>query len=41
LREFYSKRMPAHLVPREIVLLAELPKSASGKVSKRRLTAAS
>jgi len=41
LREFYSKRMPAHLVPREIVVLAELPKSASGKVSKRRLTAAS
>jgi len=41
LREFYGKRMPAHLVPREIVVLAELPKSASGKVSKRRLTAAS
>ena len=41
LREHYAKRMPAHLVPREIVILSELPKSASGKISKRRLTAAS
>jgi acyl-CoA synthetase (AMP-forming)/AMP-acid ligase II len=37
LRTFYESRIPAHLVPKEIVLVPELPKNAAGKVLKRAL----
>jgi len=37
LREFCRQRMPAHLIPRDIVIVSELPKSNSGKVLKREL----
>ena len=37
LREFCRQRMAAHLIPRDIVIVSELPKSNSGKVLKREL----
>jgi fatty-acyl-CoA synthase len=36
-RAFCKRRMPSHLVPREIVVLPELPKSSAGKVLKQQL----
>jgi long-chain acyl-CoA synthetase len=38
-REFCKRRMPPHLVPKEVVIMQALPKSASGKVIKRDLKA--
>jgi acyl-CoA synthetase (AMP-forming)/AMP-acid ligase II len=38
LRAYYEARLPAHLVPKEIVVVPALPKNASGKISKRALT---
>jgi len=37
LRLFCKERMPFQLVPREIVVLAALPKNSSGKVLKQNL----
>jgi acyl-coenzyme A synthetase/AMP-(fatty) acid ligase len=31
--------MPAHLVPREVVVMQDLPKNSAGKVIKRQLKA--
>ena len=36
-RTFCKRRLAAHLVPREIVVLPELPKSSAGKVMKQQL----
>jgi amino acid adenylation domain-containing protein len=36
---FLRRRLPAHMVPSDIVVLAELPLSAHGKVERRRLPA--
>jgi acyl-CoA synthetase (AMP-forming)/AMP-acid ligase II len=39
LREFCARRFPPHLIPKEIVMLAEMPKNGAGKVLKRLLKA--
>jgi acyl-CoA synthetase (AMP-forming)/AMP-acid ligase II len=35
LNAFWKRRLPAHLIPRQVQILKELPKSDSGKVLKR------
>jgi acyl-coenzyme A synthetase/AMP-(fatty) acid ligase len=40
LQAYYETRLPAHLVPKEIVALPELPKNAAGKILKRALRSA-
>jgi len=37
LREFLSKRLPAHMIPSDCALLDELPINANGKVDRKRL----
>lgn len=37
LRAFCRREMPAHLIPRDVVLLSSMPKSAAGKVLKGEL----
>ncbi|AUS80720.1 hypothetical protein C1701_22905 [Actinoalloteichus sp. AHMU CJ021] len=39
LRAYLRERLPAHMVPRHVVVLPELPLSANGKVDRRRLPA--
>jgi acyl-CoA synthetase (AMP-forming)/AMP-acid ligase II len=38
-QSFCKQRMPAHLVPREVVVMQDLPKNSAGKVIKRQLKA--
>jgi long-chain acyl-CoA synthetase len=38
LQAFCESRMPSHFVPREIVVMASLPKNAAGKIIRRELT---
>ena len=37
LREFPSKRLPAHMIPSDCTLLDELPTNANGKVDRKAL----